>query len=91
MNNFEPWYKEKISLIFSEIFGGIFSLSFLKAIFSSFAYFLHEQVIWRKKIHHKGDYRIHARALYAMLKIFIWVKMFVLQWIAVYGQNSILK
>ncbi len=61
-NRHEPWYKEKLGLIFSEIFGGIFSLAFLKAIFSSFAYYLHEQVIWRKKIHHKGDYRIHARA-----------------------------
>lgn len=58
----EPWYKEKIGLIISEILGGIFSLSFVKALFSSFAYYLHEQVIWRKKIHHKGDYRIHARA-----------------------------
>ena len=44
-NRREPWYKEKLGLIFSEIFGGIFSLAFLKAIFSSFAYYLHEQVI----------------------------------------------
>ena len=56
------WYKEKIGLIFSEVIGGFFSIAFIKAIFSSFAYFLHEQVIWRKKIHHKKDYRIHARA-----------------------------
>lgn len=46
------WYKEKIGLIFSEVIGGFFSIAFIKAIFSSFAYFLHEQVIWRKKIHH---------------------------------------
>lgn len=58
----QPWYKGKINLIFSEIFTGFFSFSFVKAIFSSFAYFLHEQVIWRKRIHHKGNYRIHARA-----------------------------
>lgn len=59
---YKPWYREKASLIFQEVFGGFFSLSFIKAIFSSFAYFLHEQVIWRKQIHHKGSYRIHARA-----------------------------
>ena len=59
---YNPWYKEKMKLIISEILGGIFSLAFIKAILSSFAYYLHEQVIWRKRIHHKGDYRIHARA-----------------------------
>lgn len=58
----DSWYKEKASMIFSEIFSGFFSFSFIKAMLSSFAYFLHEQVIWRKNIHHKGDYRIHARA-----------------------------
>lgn len=58
----QPWYKEKLGLIFSEIFGGIFSFAFIKAVGSSFAYYLHEHVIWRKRIHHKGDYRIHSRA-----------------------------
>lgn len=57
----QPWYKGKIGFIFFEVFGGIFSLAFVKAVFSSFAYFLHEQVIWRKQVHHKGSYRIHAR------------------------------
>jgi acetyltransferase-like isoleucine patch superfamily enzyme len=60
--NKEPWYKGKIGMILHEIIGGIFSLSFLKAIASSFAYYLHEHVIWRKSIHHKGNYRIHSRA-----------------------------
>ena len=58
----KPWYVEKMKLIVTEIIGGIFSFAFIKAIFSSFAYYLHEQVIWRKKIHHSGSYRIHARA-----------------------------
>lgn len=58
----KPWYVEKMKLIVTEIIGGIFSFAFIKAIFSSFAYYLHEQVIWRKKIHHVGSYRIHARA-----------------------------
>lgn len=60
--NVQPWYKEKIKDIFTEVIGGIFSLSFVKGITSSFGYFLHEQVIWRKYIHHTGNYRIHARA-----------------------------
>lgn len=57
----QPWYKEKIGLIFKEVVGGIFSIAFIKAIGSSIAYFLHEQVIWRKHIHHVGSYRIHSR------------------------------
>ena len=57
----KPWYRDKLGLIFSEVFGGIFSIAFIKAVSSSFAYFLHEQVIWRKQIHNKGSYRIHAR------------------------------
>jgi acetyltransferase-like isoleucine patch superfamily enzyme len=32
------------------------------AILSSFAYYLHEHVLWRKKIHIIGHSRIHARA-----------------------------
>lgn len=60
--NQQPWYKEKLGLIFKEIIEGIFSISFIKAIGSSLAYYLHEQVIWRKHIHHTGSYRIHARA-----------------------------
>lgn len=57
------WYNEKgkKNLIISEILCGIFSIAFLKAIASSFAYYIHESVIWRKRIHHKGSYRIHSR------------------------------
>ena len=62
MDKQKPWYIEKSKMIFTEIFGGIFSLAFVKAVCSSFAYFLHERVIWRKRIHHTGSYRIHARA-----------------------------
>lgn len=58
----QSWITEKKGLIFSEVLGGLFSFAFFKAIGSSLAYFLHEHVIWRKKIHHKGDFRIHARA-----------------------------
>lgn len=62
MQNKDSWYKGKLGLIFTEIIGGIFSFAFIKAILSSFAYYLHEHVIWRKNIHAKGDYRIHSRA-----------------------------
>lgn len=58
----EPWYKGKLGSLVREVFGGFFSLGFLKASASSFAYYIHEQVIWRNKIKHKGSYRIHARA-----------------------------
>ncbi len=39
----------------------LFSFSFFKAIFSSLFYYLHEHVLWRKKIHIKGVVRIHSR------------------------------
>ena len=58
----KPWYIEKSKMILTEIIGGIFSLAFIKATCSSFAYYLHEHVIWRKRINHKGSYRIHSRA-----------------------------
>ncbi len=45
-----------------EIFRGMFSLSFLKAIFFSFSYFIYEHVLWRQKINLKGKARIHATA-----------------------------
>lgn len=61
-NKQKPWYIEKSKLIFSEVVGGVFSLVFIKAVCSSFAYFLHEHVIWRKKINHVGEYRVHSRA-----------------------------
>ena len=56
------WYKGKILDIIVEVLGGVFSLAFIKALASFWGYFLHEQVIWRKKIHHKGNFRIHSRA-----------------------------
>jgi acetyltransferase-like isoleucine patch superfamily enzyme len=61
---YTPWFndKEKKKLILSELLGGIFSVALISAIASSFAYFIHESVIWRKRIHHKGSYRIHSRA-----------------------------
>lgn len=58
----DPWYKGNVKELLVEIITGIFSLSFLKTIFSSFAYYIHEHVIWRKKINHTGTYRIHSRA-----------------------------
>lgn len=58
----KPWYVEKSKLIFTEVIGGVFSLAFIKAICSSIAYYLHEHVIWRKKINHVGSYRVHSRA-----------------------------
>lgn len=62
MNNTSPWYKGKLGSILTEIITCILSISFLKALISSFSYYLHEQVLWRKQIHKKGDFRIHARA-----------------------------
>ncbi len=59
----KPWYKGKIANLFSEIIGGIFSLSFVKAVFTSFSYYIHEHVTWRRKLKNKGKHiRIHARA-----------------------------
>lgn len=58
----KPWYIEKSKMIFTEVIGGIFSLAFIKAICSSFAYYLHEHVIWRKRINHTGSFRVHSRA-----------------------------
>lgn len=57
-----PWYKGKVGILFSEIIGGIFSLSFIEALFSNFAYFIHEHVTWRRKLRtNKKHIRIHAR------------------------------
>lgn len=58
----QPWYKSKIGSLVTEILGSIFSVVFINAILSSFAYFIHEHVIWRKQIHRTGDFRIHSRA-----------------------------
>ncbi len=61
LNNETPWYKGKFSELLFEIIGGIFSISFLKAIGSSFSYYIHEHVTWRRKLKNKGKYmRIHS-------------------------------
>lgn len=58
----QPWYKGKIGDLFSEIIAGLFSVSFVSAIFSSFLYYVHEHVTWRRKLKYKGkDIRIHSR------------------------------
>ena len=56
----KPWYKGKIRTMIKEILTGLFSFAFIQALFSSFAYFIHEQVIWRKEINKKGIIRIHS-------------------------------
>lgn len=60
-NKEKPWYKGKFTELFTEVLSGVFSFGFIKALCSSFAYYVHEQVVWRNKIHNKGSYRIHAR------------------------------
>lgn len=61
MKKREKWYEGKIINIIGEVVYALFSFEFLKACFSSFLYYLHEHVLWRKKIHSDGDNRIHAR------------------------------
>lgn len=59
----EKWYKGKVLELLGEVVVALFSFAFLKAIFTSFLYYLHEHVLWRKRINSKdGNYRIHARA-----------------------------
>jgi acetyltransferase-like isoleucine patch superfamily enzyme len=60
-NQQNSWKKGKTKDMIAEVLCGIFSLSFLKAIFSNFAYYIHEHVTWRRKINHKGDFRVHAK------------------------------
>ena len=58
-----PWYKGRLSELFFEIFWGIFSISFVEALLSGFAFFIHENVTWRRKLKKRGKHiRIHARA-----------------------------
>lgn len=45
-----------------EIIRHTFSPRFLVALFYSFAYYIHEHVVWRANIHAEGDVRIHATA-----------------------------
>ena len=57
------WYKGKVLSMAGEVIISVFSFSFIKAIFSSFSYYLHEHVAWRRKIHSStGSFRIHSRA-----------------------------
>jgi len=45
-----------------EIVGNTLSLGFLKSLAYSFAYYVHEQVAWRARIHAEEGIRIHATA-----------------------------
>jgi acetyltransferase-like isoleucine patch superfamily enzyme len=45
-----------------EIISHTLSPRFLVSLFYSFAYYIHEQVVWRANIHAGGDVRIHATA-----------------------------
>jgi acetyltransferase-like isoleucine patch superfamily enzyme len=45
-----------------EVIRHTFSLRFLVAVFYSFAYYIHEHVVWRAAIHAAPDARIHATA-----------------------------
>lgn len=56
------WYSKNIKNILKEIVLGFFSIYFIKALASSFAYFIHEHVTWRRCINTKGNYRIHSKA-----------------------------
>ena len=48
--------KEKLEIVLKSIF----SLNFIKAIVSSFAYYLFEHVYWKFDIKTNGPYRVHA-------------------------------
>jgi len=61
-NREDSWHKGKIGELTREVFFGTFSLAFLMSLFSGFAYFIHEHVIWRKQLRSKGKHlRIHSR------------------------------
>lgn len=45
-----------------EVIRNVFSLSFIRAISSTFGYYIHEHVVWRRKINLKKNTRIHATA-----------------------------
>ena len=47
---------------FFSLLRSIFSVSFIKALSSSFGYYLLENVEWRRKINSKGKCRIHSTA-----------------------------
>ncbi len=57
------WYRGKVMSLTAEVFSALFSLSFIKALASSFLYYLHEHVLWRARINTQTrNYRIHSRA-----------------------------
>ena len=56
------WYSGKALSLIGEVVSCVFSPAFIKALASTFAYYLHEHVLWRKHIHINGHARIHARA-----------------------------
>lgn len=45
-----------------EIFKYMFSLSMLKSVLSSYAYYIHEHVAWRTQINAEKNIRIHPTA-----------------------------
>lgn len=45
-----------------EVLKNMFSISMIKSLAYSYAYFIHEHVSWRKKIHAKDGIRIHSSA-----------------------------
>jgi acetyltransferase-like isoleucine patch superfamily enzyme len=58
-----PWHKGRLSELFFEIIGGVFSIGFIEALFSGLAFFIHEHVTWRRKLKKRGKHiRIHVRA-----------------------------
>lgn len=47
---------------YREVFKYMFSLSMIKSMAYSFAYYIHEHVSWRKEIHAKPNIRVHSTA-----------------------------
>ena len=45
-----------------EVLRYMFSLSMLKSLAASYAYYIHEHVVWRRKINKKKNIRIHSSA-----------------------------
>ena len=45
-----------------EVVRALFSLDFLRSLANGFGYYVHEQVVWRRKIHADGSARIHPTA-----------------------------
>jgi acetyltransferase-like isoleucine patch superfamily enzyme len=57
----DPWYKGKILKLLKDVLLSIFSISFLKSILESFLYYIHEHVIWKRKLEGKPQLlRVHS-------------------------------